>query len=831
MGYEYLLCLLLMCSSFNFGVCQRDNYPRIPRPGEPDYATVFYNGRRYGQTQLQGNNFNRDDYGYGENRGDRVQQWNQDITPPGVLGRWRSDLQGKQRPESLTLKRDVTVTTSSGQVQGFKVYLYDNPDPKVGFRPGQTPVERIQGEVCVFLGIPYATPPVLEGRFKPPRVHRGWQLLQAVDFGPACPQHVRYTGATKGIRDMDEDCLYLNIYSPSVSANVAEKYPVMIYIHGGDFVRGASNTFPGHVMATFYNVVVVTFNYRLGALGFLSTGDENSPGNYGMLDQSLAVKWVYDNIDVFNGDRTSLTLFGPGAGAASAGLLMVAPRTRNLISKVIAQSGSALADWALITDRYQVQNNSRVYGQLLGCSIESSWKLVNCLKQGRSWLELGNAEFQPQVGVLSWGPVLDGNFRVPGDTWYEGWREADWHFLHEKPERLIRTSQFNSRLAYMSGVTTQEAAYLVYNNESLASNGYTVSNKFIDEKVRELVVRYNYTLNSNGIYNAIRYMYTYWPNPNSTDFARDYYINMMTDYLYHAPNDKIAKLLLERNLDVYLYVMNTTVEAFRYPQWRRVSHDIEFYFLSGAPFMDIEFFPRKPHLERTMWKDNDRNMSHFFMKAFTDFARYGNPSHQEILGLHFDLARNGELRYLNINTTYNSSVQLNYRQTEAAFWSMYLPTVIGHLVPTYPPITEYWWEPKEPLQIAFWSISALCLLLLVAVVIFCILWRNAQRKSTGYCNGDIMIVRDDVFGEHGIDNHSNSNVFEYRDIPPRSSAKKSSTLETKRSGSAPSVRTGSAISLKENMNATSGNPMPTPVIAAKRNKTLVDSSGVPQTEV
>lgn len=93
----------------------------------------------------------------------------------------------------------------------------------------------------------------------------------------------------------------------------------MIYIHGGDFTHGASNTFPAHVMVTFYKVVVVTINYRLGALGFLSTGDENSPGNYGILDQAMAVKWVYDNIEFFNGDRQSITLFGPGAGAASAG--------------------------------------------------------------------------------------------------------------------------------------------------------------------------------------------------------------------------------------------------------------------------------------------------------------------------------------------------------------------------------------------------------------------------------------------------------------------------------------------------------------------------------
>lgn len=137
----------------------------------------------------------------------------------------------------------------------------------------------------------------------------------------------------------------------------------MFYIHGGEFTHGASNLFPAHILAAFYDVVVVSINYRLGALGkflfffflktqgirkeisfdvyscivffisfplvtagFLSTGDENSPGNYGILDQAMALRWVYDNIADFNGNPDAITLFGPGAGGASAGLLMVAPR-------------------------------------------------------------------------------------------------------------------------------------------------------------------------------------------------------------------------------------------------------------------------------------------------------------------------------------------------------------------------------------------------------------------------------------------------------------------------------------------------------------------------
>ena len=140
---------------------------------------------------------------------------------------------------------------------------------------------------------------------------------------------------------------------------------------------------------------------------------------------------------------------------------MVAPQTREIVTKVIATSGSALADWALIRDKYRAQNTTRVYAELLGCSIGSSWKIVNCLKQGRSFYELGNAEFSPQVGNIPFGPVLENNFTFPGDNWYEGWREADWHFLNETPEELIRKRQFNRNLHYMTGVTMQEAAYVI----------------------------------------------------------------------------------------------------------------------------------------------------------------------------------------------------------------------------------------------------------------------------------------------------------------------------------------------------------------------------------
>lgn len=205
---------------------------------------------------------------------------------------------------------------------------------------------------------------------------------------------------------------------------------------------------------------------------------------------------------------------------------------------------------------------------------------------------------------------------------------------------------------------------------------------------------------------------------------------MLSDFIYRAPSDQMTKLLVEQNVPVYMYVLNTTVEGLRLQDWRAVPHNAEHYFLTGAPFMDVEFFPKRDRLDRNMWTDNDRNMSHFFMKTFSDFARFGNPTPQQVLGLHFDKAINGELRYLNLNTTFNSTIRMNYRQKQCAFWTQYIPTVVGVLLPTYPPSTEFWWEPQQPLQIAFWSISAVCLFLVILVVICCILWRNAKRWVT-----------------------------------------------------------------------------------------------------
>ena len=172
----------------------------------------------------------------------------------------------------------------------------------------------------------------------------------------------------------------------------------------------------------------MTPNFRLGALGFLSTGDHHAPGNYGLLDMALAIKWVYDNADAFQGDRNKITLFGPDAGAAAAGILAVMPKTRAMVRRVIAISGSPLADWAVFNDKFRAMNVSRVYGERIGCTVDqfSSWELVDCIKTGKQFHELSNIEFKPEIGTWPWAPVVQKNISVPEDGFQVEWKSDDF---------------------------------------------------------------------------------------------------------------------------------------------------------------------------------------------------------------------------------------------------------------------------------------------------------------------------------------------------------------------------------------------------------------------
>jgi para-nitrobenzyl esterase len=195
-----------------------------------------------------------------------------------------------------------------------------------------------------FKGVPYAAPPVGEWRWLPPQPLKSWRgVRSAKAFGPIAPQNVLpFPGLKEPPEPQSEDCLFLNIFSPGLDD---ARRPVMVWIHGGAFCMGSGSAanYSTGTLASNGNIVLVTINYRLGALGFLNlneltSGKIPSTGNEGLLDQIAALRWVKENIASFGGDPDNVTVFGESAGGMSVGCLLTLPGARGLFHKAIIQS-------------------------------------------------------------------------------------------------------------------------------------------------------------------------------------------------------------------------------------------------------------------------------------------------------------------------------------------------------------------------------------------------------------------------------------------------------------------------------------------------------------
>ena len=202
--------------------------------------------------------------------------------------------------------------------------------------------------ILTFKGIPFAAPPIGDLRWKEPQPLTNWAgVRQAYKFGPRAMQLPIFGDMGFRSDGMGEDCLYLNVWTPSLSAN--EKLPVLVYFYGGGYVAGdgSESRYDGESMAR-KGIVSVTVNYRLNMFGFMAHPEltKESPhqasGNYGLLDQAAALKWVSQNITAFGGDPKRITIAGESAGSVSVSAQMISPLSKNLISGAIGESGSVL---------------------------------------------------------------------------------------------------------------------------------------------------------------------------------------------------------------------------------------------------------------------------------------------------------------------------------------------------------------------------------------------------------------------------------------------------------------------------------------------------------
>jgi carboxylesterase type B len=311
---------------------------------------------------------------------------------------------------------------------------------------GQSEVDILGTPFVSFMGIPYARPPLGELRFKPPQPPRSWDgVRDATKQGSPCHAlQLLPTPETLVLKPAgSEDCLYLNVYTRQlVTQNLK---PVMVFIHGGAFISGSSDrSMYGPEFLMTEEIVLVTINYRLGALGFLTVDDPSLgvTGNAGLKDMVQALKWVKNNVKHFGGDPNNVTIFGESAGGASVHYLILSPLARGLFHKAIVQSASVLCPWV------RGVNDAKQLARINGCTDSDNKRVLEFLQQIPVEKLL-----EGQVKLGDWLSPVDK--RLVGPTVEPKSQDS---FLAEEPIKIINSGRYN-QVPMMFGYTSLEGIF------------------------------------------------------------------------------------------------------------------------------------------------------------------------------------------------------------------------------------------------------------------------------------------------------------------------------------------------------------------------------------
>ena len=423
-----------------------------------------------------------------------------------------------------------------------------------GFQTVQTKYGEIQGvlttinfqnrhfQVKKFLGIPYAEPPTGELRFRKSLPIRSMPSpLKATAYGPKCPQ--------RNIRNVtqSEDCLYLNVYVPTNSGAELTKKPVMIWIHGGGFAIGAANNYDAGTLSAFTDVIIVTINYRLGALGFFSTNDKEAAGNYGLWDQQLAIRWVHDNIESFGGDSSNITIFGESAGSSSVIFQTLYPGNRGLFKRAIAESGTVAA-WAVLPFS-GIYNNSLTFARAAGCPSQMHAELMTCLRQKSSQvIEKIAADFSMSgFPFPTWVPVYDNDFVIkePARIFEDIRDDSQLFSSYHDIDLLIGWNNYDGML--------YKNEWMKHFNVSKDGNLTVTRNQFENYYIPQFTAIALKGIPTQLSKDFVSQEYTNFDDPDNSDALIKTVADLSTDVLVAAPSVLTASTHTSNNSNTFVY--------------------------------------------------------------------------------------------------------------------------------------------------------------------------------------------------------------------------------------------------------------------------------------
>ncbi|XP_056007622.1 uncharacterized protein LOC125666537 isoform X2 [Ostrea edulis] len=528
----------------------------------------------------------------------------------------------------------VTMATKLGLVTGNINYLDNDYNKKV----------------LTFYNIPFAKPPVGDLRFVKPEPYGRWTgTLNATVFGNQCMQ-LMDPNYPPGV-ETSEDCLNLNIYVPGdVSTSV--KKPVMVWIYGGGFTIGSAHLYDSKALAQRGDVIVVTIQYRLGIFGFLSLGTSEALGNYGLWDQMLALEWVHQNIDSFGGDPASVTIFGESAGGASVSLLSLIPRNKDRFHRVIAQSGTMTAPWALTNPT----EASFAIGELTGCPKNQSVPaFVRCLRNANANTLLNNylgyvyrdPYAFPFVATVM-GPVVDGDlFKMAPGILLKNYSCEEY--------------QFFASLDYMTGILKSDGSFiaLAMNEVFQKHYGFNLTTGISSDEFCDIIVNaFTRYLFRNNSFISRKICNEYQVNGNVSEQSRQM-VDLFTDFLFAYPAFESlhhhSQDNFQSNTFHYVFELNApSVINVLPPAW---------YIGPGHTDELSYFFPLSP------LSSEQQKVSSAMMAYWTNFAYNGDPNDRS--HTRWPPYDNEKEIYMAIN--YNLSAEVKYKERRMEFWQRDIP--------------------------------------------------------------------------------------------------------------------------------------------------------------
>uniref|UniRef100_A0A182NP54 Carboxylic ester hydrolase n=1 Tax=Anopheles dirus TaxID=7168 RepID=A0A182NP54_9DIPT len=514
---------------------------------------------------------------------------------------------------------------------------------------GKMLTSRLGKQFYAFRGIPYAQPPIEELRFRPPvPITVPWNgTYDATEDGPMCPQPI-----INSTYKVSEDCLRLNVYTSAIPSETIRIKPcdVLVYIHPGGFysLSGQSSTFAGPHTIMDHPIVFVTINYRLGSLGFMSTGTADCPGNAGLKDQVLALRWIKENIASFGGKSESVTLMGYSAGAMSTALHLISPMSKGLFHRAIIMSASPTAQWEVPNHQIELAQKQAI---LLGCDIKSIPVMIKCLREKSMDDFIGSLEL---MFTISWNPVLLWMPIVEPDFGQE-------RFLDRNPTAAFQTGDF-MRIPLIAGITKDEFAAPAVNFLRNRTLRQELDENF-DTLAPILFLFERHTPESLNISRMLRARFL-GAAPLSLNNSLPGLNYLFSDGLIGFGMHRLVALA-SKYTTVYQYKFSYVgrYSHLYYPEYKpygAVHHDDLLYLLTG-PFIAPMFKITDPENETvkritTMW---------------THFANQGNPNSQEVPNLNWLPVSSTKDNYLEIGDQLENKEGLFLERN--SFWNELFP--------------------------------------------------------------------------------------------------------------------------------------------------------------